>query len=347
MRSEVPIEIMHDGDSVSFDEFIADAAHYRVVLVGETHDRQDHHLNQLRIIKALHQRNPKLAIGLESFQTPYQPYLDAYVAGRISTEEMLRRTEYYQRWRYDFRLYEPVMDYARAHGIPLVALNVPSEIVRKVAESGYDSLTAAERRAVPTTIDRRDTAYRDRLRVRLGDHHGASGADFDSFYEIQLLWDEGMARSAAGYLARHADRNMVLLAGQGHIEYRSGIPARLQRRLDSPVLTVAHAYEPGQGREFADYVIKSSEVHLPPGGLLGVLIDPNADNAKIASLQEDGAARSVGVKTGDVITAINGSPVRDFSDVKISLWNKMPGDKVSLTLIREPEHRLSVDVTLR
>ena len=64
----------------------------RVILVGETHMRWDHHLVQLEILKLLYQKSPKLAIGAEWFQRPYQKHLDAYVAGEISEQEMLYLT---------------------------------------------------------------------------------------------------------------------------------------------------------------------------------------------------------------------------------------------------------------
>ena len=44
----------------------------RVILVGESHTRWDHHLVQLEILKLLYQKSPKLAIGVEWFQQPYQ-----------------------------------------------------------------------------------------------------------------------------------------------------------------------------------------------------------------------------------------------------------------------------------
>ena len=71
----------------------------RVLLVGETHTRWDHHLVQLEILKLLYQKSPKLAIGVEWFQQPYQKHLDAYIAGEITEKEMLHLTGYFERWR--------------------------------------------------------------------------------------------------------------------------------------------------------------------------------------------------------------------------------------------------------
>ena len=96
-------------------------AEKRVVFIGETHDRFDHHLNQLAVIQRLHEQDPRWVIGLEYFQQPYQEYLDAYIAGTIDERTFLEKTEYFQRWRFDYRLYRPIFQYAREQGIPAAA----------------------------------------------------------------------------------------------------------------------------------------------------------------------------------------------------------------------------------
>ena len=113
------------GPSSSLQGIIPGLADKRVVFVGESHDRYDHHLAQLEIIRSLHALHPRLAIGMEAFQQPFQTVLDDYIAGRLSEREMLRDSEYYTRWRFDYRLYAPILRYAREHQLPVVALNLP------------------------------------------------------------------------------------------------------------------------------------------------------------------------------------------------------------------------------
>ena len=66
-------QALHDGKRLAFPALIEALDTHRVVFVGETHDRYDHHLNQLAILQALHRRNPQVAIGVEWFQQPFQP----------------------------------------------------------------------------------------------------------------------------------------------------------------------------------------------------------------------------------------------------------------------------------
>lgn len=128
---------------------IPELADRRVVFVGETHDRYSHHLNQLAVIRGLQQRHPDLVIALEFFQQPFQRHLDDYVAGNISEKDMLRLTEYFSRWQFDYRLYRPILRYAREAGLKLLALNIPAELTRKVGREGLEGLDAEERAKLP------------------------------------------------------------------------------------------------------------------------------------------------------------------------------------------------------
>ena len=55
--------------------------------------------------------------------------------------------------------------------------------------------------------------------------------DFEHFWDAQLVWDETMAERVTEYLSTHPEKAMVVLAGAGHMEFGSGIPNRVRRRL--------------------------------------------------------------------------------------------------------------------
>ena len=103
---EVPdtrTQVVDPATLTGLDALVTKLADRRVVFVGESHDRYEDHLNQLAVIRGLHEQDVDLAIGMEMFQQPFQPALDAYIAGEINEEEMLRRTDYFERWRFDYR----------------------------------------------------------------------------------------------------------------------------------------------------------------------------------------------------------------------------------------------------
>jgi uncharacterized iron-regulated protein len=223
---------------VPFDRVVDDLLRARAIYVGERHDHRPHHVLQYRIVEALHARDPSLAVGMEMFQVPFQDALDAWGRGEIDEETLLERTEYAKRWGYDFDLYRPILELARARGIPVVALNAPSELSREVAAQGLDGLAEDVRAELPE-MDLGDHAHRALVMDALAAHGDMDEAMLERFYQAQVLWDETMARGAARTLAGpEAPARIVVLAGAMHVRGGHGIPRRAARRGASPYRVV-------------------------------------------------------------------------------------------------------------
>lgn len=213
---------------------------HRVVYVAESHDDPHHHAVQAQLLHDLHAAEPSLGIGLEMVKRPFQKWLTDYAQGRITEAEMLERTEWATRWGFDFTLYRPILEQARAHRLPLYALNIRDEITRQVARQGLDSLSAEDRAAVPE-LDLSNEAHRAEIKAILGAHGdgGHGGMRFDDFYTAQVMWDETMAQEVARELHREgAPARILVLAGGGHIRKGHGIPSRAARRGATPYITV-------------------------------------------------------------------------------------------------------------
>lgn len=207
----------------------------QILYLGETHDRPEDHVAQLDIVQRLYAQNPKLTIALEMVQRPYQSVLDRYSVGELSEAELRSQIDYDRRWGFDWEFYAPIFRFAQANKIPLVALNTPTEILRKVSRSGLKSLTGEDFKWIPkrAEIDLSNIAYRQRLQESYASFHHGKGrsAGVDRFVEAQVLWDETMADAIVQYVLNHRDRQVVVLVGQGHLLYGDGIPSRVQRRL--------------------------------------------------------------------------------------------------------------------
>lgn len=206
-----------------------------IIYLGETHDQLADHQAQLGIIQALHRGNPPMAIALEMFQKPYQSSLDGYLRGTLSEPALLTQTEYQKRWGFDWSFYAPIFRFAKAKSLPLLALNTPSEMTRKVARSGLDSLLPEDFRWIPprAELDLSSASYRKRILATYESfHQGKGNSDgFERFFQAQVLWDETMAAAIAQYWLKHPDRQIVVLVGQGHLLYGEGIPSRVARRI--------------------------------------------------------------------------------------------------------------------
>lgn len=313
----------------------------RLIYVPETHTRNADHLLQLDVLKAL--PPTQTALGVEWFQARFQPALDDYAAGRIGEAEMLRRTGYFDRWRFDYRLYRPIIRYAHEHHIPIIALNASRELTDAIHRSGIAGLSPKMKRALPDHYDYSDKAY-DRLLRGIFDQHRGEDADFERFREVQLTWDETMAQHIADYLRQHPGRRMLVLAGRGHIAARHGIPRRVTRRSGIRG-TIISSYDPGlplKGQ--ADYLVLNDDTPLPPRGLIGALLDIGKDQVRIKAFTPGSAGRAAGLEKGDRIIGVDGRPTRDFASFKLAMLDKKAGDAVAIRVRRS--HLIRGDETL-
>lgn len=323
----------------------------RVVLVGETHTRYDHHLVQLEILKHLYQKSPKLALGVEWFQQPYQKHLDDYIAGEITEKEMLLLTDYFSRWNYNYRLYQPILQYARENKIPVIALNAPRELIRALAESEFDDLPDDLKAQLPGSYDWSDKDYEKRLRD-IFELHPEYNGEFENFLRSQLTWDESMAERAAQYLQENPDARMLVLAGSGHIMFGSGIPNRIKRRIDVEQFSilVSEDFLP-VSKDIADFLVLSVEQSLEPVGLIGAILDTEGKLLTIMGFSNNSAVKDAGLETGAVIIGIDDDTVESFSDFKFAIMNKSSGDTIELHYIDNAEagkkDRKSVSIELR
>lgn len=233
--AQVSVSTPH-AKNLALQSVLETLAQRDVVYLGETHDRSEDHRAQLDILQALQRRSSgsRRAIALEMFQRPYQPILDRYLAGAINEQDLQRLSEYEKRWGYPWDYYAPIVRFAKQNSLPLIALNTPSEVTRKVARSGLQSLTPAEREYIPplSEIRAEPDAYRERLRQIYEEiHHGNSNSrQFEAFFQAQVLWDETMADRISQFLSDNPNTQIIVLVGQGHLVYGDGIPNRVARR---------------------------------------------------------------------------------------------------------------------
>ena len=323
----------------------------RVVLVGETHTRYDHHLVQLEILKHLYQKSPNLALGVEWFQQPFQQYLDDYIAGDITEKEMLRLTEYFSRWRYNYRHYQPILQFARENRIPVIALNASRELIKMLADTEFDDLPDELKAQLPGSYDWSDKAYEKRIRD-VYELHPEYNGEFENFLRSQLTWDESMAERAAQYLQENPDARMLVLAGSGHIMFGSGIPNRIQRRIDALQYSVLVSDDHlPVSEDIADFLVMSVEQSLQPTGLIGAILDTDGGILTIQGFSSNSAVKDAGLEKGAVIIGVNDDAVESFSDFKLAIMDKLRGDSIELHYLENADadecDRKSVSIKLR
>ncbi len=250
---------LKDQATIPFDQMVGEASKSRVIVIGETHDNQADHDLQLKIIRTLHEGGLSFAVGLEMFRAESQELLDKWWRWGMPTENFERI--YRENWTLPWPLYRDIFLYSRQKRIPLVGLNVPPEIVSKVAREGYSALTEAERKKLPPGITcTLDETYRSFIRRTFTEHAHASGRSFDHFCEAQMIWDTAMAIHALEYLDKNPGSRIVILTGSVHA-WKRAIPHQMATmRPDVTVSVILPAPDGKMGKEKltaedADYVV--------------------------------------------------------------------------------------------
>ena len=225
------------GNPVSFKELLVDLNNCRIVYIGEKHTNVAHHRIQLEVIQALFKKQPNLAVGMEMFDHTYQDVLDMWSAGELDQKDFLKKSHWYANWRFDFSLYREILEFIKENHIRLVALNIPSHIPPKIREGGIDNLRVDEKEYLPQQIDTSKTSHRDYLQNVFDGHkhHFRGEVEFENFYAAQSVWEDAMAEMISQHLK---DDVMVVLAGNGHIQFKYGIPDRTFSRTDEAFRTI-------------------------------------------------------------------------------------------------------------
>jgi uncharacterized iron-regulated protein len=261
------------------ETMLADLARADVIFLGEQHDDPRTHRLQLAALEGLDRRREgPVVVSLEMFERDVQPALDAYLTGTITREAFLGTS---RPWPNNATDYQPLVDYARTNGWPVLAANIPRRLASVVSRRGLvaiDSLPAADRALVAAQLSCPRDEYWRRFEETMGDMSGhgmqmtpdQAQAMVQRFYEAQCAKDETMAESIARAFERH--RAPVIHAnGAFHSDYRLGTASRVRRRLPGariavvsfvPVADLDRA-DGRSRRRLADWVVFTLETPKP------------------------------------------------------------------------------------
>ena len=329
-----PVHGVNPRKTVKLTEIINDVIDKPIIYIGERHTNYEDHKVQLELIMELSKRGRKFAIGMEMFQRPFQKAIDDYLSGVISEREFLKASEYFKRWKYDYNLYREIIEFAKAEKIPVVALNLREEIVKKVAEGGLDALTQVEKKEIPQDMDMADEDYKERLMNVFRFHERTSIKNFDNFYQSQILWDETMAHSIAQFMVDKPDYQVVVLAGEQHIMFSSGIPKRTYRLNRKDYTTLINGVADDFNMEIGDFVLFPDFIALPASPKLGILLKKEEGRLKIEDFQPGSNALKAGLKKGDILISVDDWKVESIEDVRIALFDKKQGETVKIKVLR-------------
>ena len=329
-------------------ERLEDAALYRdlamqdVVLLGERHDRMEHHRWQLSTVAQLRAHRNDLVIALEMLPRQVQPALDAWLDGELDEDAFLAASDWYTHWGFHPDLYLPILHFARLHGIPLLAVNLDRPLVQRIGANGWDAVPADERYHVGPAAEPAG-GYRERLEASFEQHaQRGMGGSGEAFVRAQLARDRAMAEGVvSGLDAGDESPLVVLLAGSGHMEYGHGVPEQL-RDLgveDAAVLLPREAgadcasLEPDLAR--AVFLLSENRRHELQVVRLGVVPEDGEEGVRLSHVAEDSVAADAELRKGDVILRALGRELRSADQLRRLVHQQNPGSWMPLTRLRD------------
>jgi uncharacterized iron-regulated protein len=237
-----------EGVRVDLETAIEAAGAVEVVFFGEEHDDLNTHRVQAEVLRRLYARYSRaggpsphpgaqgvatptgrgdrtVVLSLEMFERDVQSILDEYLADLITESHFRASARPWERYETDYR---PAVEFAKAHGMSVVAANAPRRYVNRVSRLGRESLDAlsaeAKRFLPPLPYPGPSEDYQaewDALMGPAAQH--MTGSPFDG----QLLWDAAMAHAVAGALDEVEAGLVLHLAGSFHVANHTGTPEAL------------------------------------------------------------------------------------------------------------------------
>jgi len=97
-----------------------------VLFFGEDHSDSTGHYLEYTLFKKLSEQYPgKIALSMEMFETDCQNVLDEYLSGFIREKNFITEA---RAWK-NYKDYRPLIEFAKASHIPVVAANAPARYV--------------------------------------------------------------------------------------------------------------------------------------------------------------------------------------------------------------------------
>jgi len=143
------------GKEVEYSEMVNNLKNANVVFFGELHNNPIAHWFELRVAKSLFDATKNnLIIGMEMFEADNQLILDEYLNGIIAEKNFEQECKLWPNYQTD---YKPMLEFAKANNIKLVATNVPrryAALVNKKDFEGLDLLSIEAKKFIaPLPID--------------------------------------------------------------------------------------------------------------------------------------------------------------------------------------------------
>lgn len=222
---------------LAIDQLIQRLKQYRILMLGESHTSEQHHIMQLNIIKGLTESGSSVCLALEMFNPSQNQVFKNYISGQITEEQFLDQSDYFNTWGHNYRYYKQIFDFAREKKINMFGVNIEHDYASKIGRGGIASLSPEELKKIPE-IDTTNIEHRFYFKTAMQGMDALSPAQFPRMYAAQCLWDAAMGEGAIKIAQQNPASIVVILVGSGHVAYNLGIGKIIEKRSNLPFASV-------------------------------------------------------------------------------------------------------------
>jgi uncharacterized iron-regulated protein len=352
------------GDTITTAELAARLASTRLLLIGEEHTSTQCHQVQYRVLEALVNSGRHVLIGLEMYPYTEQRFLDQWYDGRMTEDEFVRTSHWYDNWGYNWAYYRDIFLLARDRKVRMFAVNTPREVVAAVRKKGLANLTPEEAAHIPKGIEVNNadhmTFFKTTFEGNEGPVHGMGMSDdmWMNMLSAQVTWDATMGFNSVEALKAQNDPKaiMVVLVGSGHVAYGLGIERQARTWFDGQIATLipvsvgtpAHGVLKSTQASYANFIWGVPEEFDSAYPSMGTSTAVGTGDAqrRVIIVQEGSPGAQAGVKVGDVMQSLDGVPLTDKETFSRLMAAKRWGDSATLVVTRGSE-TLTLKVVFR
>ena len=207
-----------------------------IVIMGELHGNEAHHLNQREVLVKMAQKEelPAISVGMEFIDYTQQAHLDDFLNQLITEETFLDRIQWgripFENYRFQVKL--PPYRGGWTYGI-----NLPRSITGKVGQGGLESLTPEEAALLPPNFEVGNDFYFERFEAIMKGH--VPDEFIMNYFVAQSLWDDTMAWRTLLAMEERPHQAFAIMVGDFHAAWGHGLADRLRKRGAQDVLVIS------------------------------------------------------------------------------------------------------------
>lgn len=246
------------GKEVRYEKMIKTAGKADVVFFGESHNDPISHWLELQVLKSLYEQDKKLTLAMEMFEADDQIVLNEYLNGTIEERHLLKEAKMWDNYKTD---YKPLVEFARANKLPVVASNIPRRYANLIYRKGVqalDSLPAEAKQWIaplPMEIDLELPGYKNMI-SSMGPHAASGSAA--NMAKSQASKDATMAY----FLVKYKQGKVYHVNGSYHSQNGEGILWYLKKLQPGVTTATIHVVEQDQiesldssNKNLADFIV--------------------------------------------------------------------------------------------